>query len=222
MELLKGVTAVFLKDLHTELRTRYALNVVLAFTGASLLLILFALHAQELPETARSGIIWIIILFAALSGLSRSFVSETERKTYDLLRLHSGATEIFAGKLIYNFAFTLTVNAVAFILYLFFLNLPVVSVLALILTIVLGSAGLCGVSTFLAAVVAQADRKGAIFSVLSLPLLFPIILVLVDATKAAIFEGMNAAFMNNLLAMTGYAGATIAAGFLLFEYIWHE
>src|SRR5699024_6775366 len=195
----------------TELRTRYAINAVLAFTGASLLLILFALNAKELPDTARAGIIWIIILFAALTSLSRSFVSETEGKTYNLLRLHGRASQIFAGKLLFNFAFTLAVNAAAFILYIFFLGLPVKSYPALLLTILLGSAGLGGVSTFLAAVVAQADRKGSIFSVLSLPLLFPIILILVDATKAAIFEGMNPAFLNNLLAMTGYAGATIAA-----------
>lgn len=222
MIFFKGMKAVFLKDLNTELRTRYALNTVLAFTGSSLLLILFALRANELPENARAGIIWIIILFAALSGLSRSFVSETERHTYNLLRLHSNASEIFAGKLIYNFTFTLSVNLAAFILYIFFLNITVESIFALLLTIVLGSAGLCGVSTFLAAVVSQADRKGAIFSVLSLPLLFPLILVLVDATKTAIFIGMNAGFLNNIAAITGYSGATIAAGFLLFDYIWEE
>ncbi len=219
---MKGITAVFLKDLHSELRARYAINTVLAFVGASLLLILFALRAGQLPENAQSGIVWVIILFAALSSLSRSFVTETERNTFNLLRLHSSAAAVFGGKLIYNFVFTLTVNVTTFILYIFFLGLAVINFSGLLAALLLGTAGLCGVATFLAAVVSQADRKGAIFSVLSLPLLFPIILVLVDATKAAIFEGMTASFINNLLAMIGYAGVTVTAGFLLFDYIWEE
>ncbi len=220
MKILRGITAIFLKDLHTELRTRYAINVVLAFVGASLLLILFALRAKQLPENAQSGLIWIIILFAALSSLSRSFIAETERQTFSLLRLHAGAAEVFGGKLIYNFTFTLVVNVTAFLFYLFFLGLWVESTAALLATVLLGSAALCSVSTFLAAIVSQADRKGSIFSVLSLPLLFPIILVLVDATQASIFEGMTPGFIDNLWAMIGYTGVTATAGFLLFDYIW--
>ncbi len=222
MKMLKSAVAVFLKDLQSEFRTRYAMNAVLTFTGASLLLVLFTLNAGQLPQDAQAGLVWIIILFAALSSLSRSFVAETERQTFTLLRLHSAAPSVFGGKFMYNFAFTLAVNIVTFVLYLFFLGLPVKSVEGLLLILLLGSIALCSISTFLAAVVSQADQKGAIFSVLCLPLLFPLILVLVDATKAAIFDGITSAFMNNLFAIIGYAGATGTAGFLLFDYIWEE
>jgi heme exporter protein B len=74
----------------------------------------------------------------------------------------------------------------------------------------------------LAAIVSQADRKGAIFSVLSIPLLFPLILILVDATKAALIEGTTPAFWNNFWALTGFTGTTVTAGFLLFDFIWSD
>lgn len=220
MNILKGILAVFIKDIHSELRTRYALNAVLAFTGSALLLILFALQPGRLNHTAQSGLIWIIILFAALSSLARSFVSEAERQTFNLLRLHSDASAVFGGKFLYNFVFTLIVNALTLIFYLLVLNLSLASPMALLLTLLFGSSCLCSIATFLASVVSQADRKGAIFSVLTLPLLFPIMLVLVDATQAAIFKGMTGDFLNYLWAMIGYTGATLTAGFLLFEYIW--
>jgi heme exporter protein B len=222
MDLIRGITAVFIKDVQTELRTRYAMNTVLAFVGAALLLVLFTLRADQLPPTPRSGLIWIIILFAALSGLSRSFVKETEGQTYDLLRLHGTASEVFLGKLTYNFTFTLLVNLVTFILYLFLLGMPVADLPALILVLFLGTAGLSGVATLLAAIVSQADRKGAIFSVLGIPLLFPLILIMVRTTKAALIEGLNPNYYSDFWAMVGYAGVTITAGFILFDYIWEE
>jgi len=222
MKVIKGITAVFKKDMQAELRSRFALNSVLAFVGAALLLILFSLNVDQLPPTPQSGIIWIIILFAALLSLSRSFVAETEKKTFNLLRLHANASDVFGGKLLYNFVFILGVNGTTFALYIFFLGLPVANLLTLILTLVLGTIGLSAISTMLAAIVSQADRKGAIFSVLSIPLLFPLILILVDATKAALLEGAVASFWNNFWALIGFAGTTITAGFLLFDYIWED
>lgn len=222
MDLLQGITAVLVKDLQSELRSRYAINTVLAFVGASLLLILFAMNAEQLGPTPKSALVWIVILFAALSSLSRSFVMETERRTYDLLRLHGKASEIFLGKLCYNFLFTLSVNLATFVIYIFLLGMPIADGTAFVLVLFLGTAGLSGVATMLGAIVSQADRKGAIFSVLSIPLLFPLILILVRTTKAALLEGFTENYLNDFWALVGYAGVTITAGILLFDYIWEE
>lgn len=222
MNYLSGITAILVKDIQTELRSRYAINTVLAFVGASLLLVLFSLNAEQLAPTPKSALVWIIILFAALSSLSRSFVMETERQTYDLLRLHSPPGAVFAGKLCYNFLFTLSVNLTTFLLYIFLLGMSIADSTAFFLVLVLGTAGLSGVSTMLGAIVSQADRKGAIFSVLSIPLLFPLILILVRTTRAALIEGFTENYLNDFWALFGYAGVTITAGIMLFDYIWEE
>lgn len=222
MDFLRGITAVLAKDLQSELRSRYALNTVLTFVGAALLLILFALNAEQLAPTPKSALVWIVILFAALSSLSRSFVVETDRRTFDLLRLHGNASEVFVGKLCYNFLFTLSVNITTFLLYIFLLGMPIADAWALFLVLILGTAGLSGVATMLGAIVAQADRKGAIFSVLSIPLLFPLILILVRTTKAALIDGFTDNYLNDFWALFGYAGVTITAGILLFDYIFEE
>jgi heme exporter protein B len=72
-----------------------------------------------------------------------------------------------------------------------------------------------------AAVVSQADRKGAIFSVLSIPLFMPLVLLLSDISKTAFISGGDGS-MNNVTALIGFAGVTITAGVLLFDYIWEE
>ncbi|SMO50772.1 heme exporter protein CcmB [Fodinibius sediminis] len=222
MNFLQGIAAILIKDLQTELRSRYAMNTVLAFVGASLLLILFALNADQLPSTAQSALVWIVILFAALSSLSRSFVMETDKRTFNLLRLHSRAPDVFLGKLCFNYLFTLSVNGATFLAYIFLLGITIADPGAFLLVLILGTAGLASVATMLGAIVSQADRKGAIFSVLSIPLLFPLILILVQLTEAALIKGLSGDYLNDFWALIGYIGTTITAGILLFDYIWEE
>jgi heme exporter protein B len=222
MEFWKQLFAVVRKDLDIELRSKYAINTVLAFVGSSLLVVLLTLKAQELPPTPKSGLVWIIILFAAMSSLARTFVMETDRQTFDLLRLHVPAQAVYGGKLLYNFGFILAINAITFALYLFFLDMTVVSWSMFAVMILLGTLGLAAVSTMLAAIVSQADRKGAIFAVLSIPLLVPLILLVSRCTKLALIDGVDDGFTNDIAALIGYNGVTITAGFLLFEFIWED
>ena len=222
MKLINGIIAVFQKDLTLEARSRYALNTVLAFVGSSLLLILFSLKAQVLPPTPRSGLVWIVILFASLSSLSRSFVQEADRQTFDLLRLNANPQAVLLGKLLYNFFFTLLVSVVTMAAYLFFLDITIQDFLLLALSLVLGTLGLAGISTMLAALVSQAAHKGAIFSVLSMPLLIPLDLLLVRTTKGALVDGRLPGLWNDVVALIGFSGVTITAAILLFEYIWED
>lgn len=221
MQWIRSTLTVLKKDVQIELRTRFAFNMVLAFVAAAMLLVLFTLRADQLEPGPKSGLVWIIILFAALSALSRSFIAETDKKTFDLLRIYSRGTSVYVGKLLYNYLFTLFINTATFAGYIFLMNLDIHSWGAFGVMLFVGTAGLSGVATMTAAVVSQADRKGAIFSVLSIPLFMPLILLLADISKTAFVSGGDGS-MNNITALLGFAGVTISAGIILFDYIWEE
>ena len=222
MNWLQTTFAVFRKDIQIEFRTRFAINMVLAFVVASLLLILFTLRAQQLDPTPKSGLAWIVILFAALSALGRSFITETDKNTFDLMRIYAKGSTVYAGKLFYNSIFTLLINTLTFLLYSFLMDLRIVSWESFLIMLVLGTLGLSSVSTMTAAIVSQADRKGAIFSVLSIPLFVPLILLLTQVTKAAFVDGNEQAFNNEVAALIGFVGVTVTAGIILFDFIWEE
>ncbi len=222
MHWIASTLTVFKKDLSIELRTKHAINMVLAFVVASLLLIMFTLKVQDLNPTPKSGLVWIIILFSALSSLGRSFIGETDKNTYNVLRIYANGSSVFVGKMIYNMLFTLVINLLTFTLYIFLANIIIVSWWAFIMILFLGTAGLSSVSTMIAAIVSQADRKGAIFSVLTIPLFIPFVLLLTNLTKAAFVNGMTTGVTNDLMALIGFIGVTITAGIVLFEYIWEE
>lgn len=220
--MFKPALAILKKEVLQELRTKYALNTLLAFTGASLLLVLFTLRANQLDPTPKSGLIWIIILFAAMSGMMRSFLQESEKKTWALLQLHSGATEVYLGKLTFNFLFLLLLHIFTFFFYMLMMDLPVISPFYLISSLLFGAAGLAAVTTLTSAMISQADRKGALFSVLCIPLLVPLLLILTRTTKFALIEGPDGAALNDLFALIGFCGVTITTGIILFDFIWEE
>lgn len=220
--MVKSALSIFKKEIAVELRTRYALNTLLAFTGAALLLILFTLRADQMDPTPKSGLVWIIILFAAMTGMMRSFVHETDKKTWDLLKLHAKPSEIFAGKLVYNFVFLLVLHLFTFFFYLIMMNLPIANVWYLVSVMLFGAAGLAGVTTLTSAMIAQADRRGAVFSVLCIPLVVPLLLILTSVTKTALIEGATSASINDLAALVGFCGVTISAGAILFDFIWED
>lgn len=222
MHWLRTTLSVFRKDLRIEFRTRFAINMVLAFVVASLLLIMFTLRAQQLDPTPKSGLVWIVILFAALSALGRSFIAETDKNTFDLLRICAKGSVVYVGKLFFNAIFTLFINVTTFILYSFLMDLRIASWEAFASMLILGSLGLSSVSTMTAAIVSQADRKGAVFSVLTIPLFVPLILLLTRVTKAAFIDGMPPGFLSDFTALFGFVGVTITAGILLFDFIWDD
>jgi len=220
--MVKPALAIFVKEVRQELRTKYALNTLLAFTGASLLLVLFTLRANQMDPTPKSGLIWIIILFAAMSGMMRSFLQETDKKTWVLLQLHSAATDVFLGKLVFNFLFLLLLHIFTFFFYMLMMDLPIISPFYLICSLFFGAAGLASVTTLTSAMISQADRKGALFSVLCIPLLVPLLLILTRTTKFALIEGPDAGALNDLFALIGFCGVTITTGIILFDFIWEE
>ena len=78
---------MFRKDLQAELRTRYALGAVALFAVTTLVAVSSALAGAAVRSEVKAGLLWIVLLFAALSGLARVFVREEEAGTAPLLRL---------------------------------------------------------------------------------------------------------------------------------------
>lgn len=219
---LWGVWAIFEKDVRLELRTRYALNALLMFVLGTLLLILFAIGQTPLDEAVQSALLWIVILFSAAIGLGRTFVSEEEGQTIILLRVNTTGTVVYAGKLLFNLALVVVLNAIAFLAFTFIMNVQVQMPGLLVLTFLLGAVGLAGSTTLLAAIIARTNNRSTLLPVLLFPVLIPLLLAGVSATRIAITGGGWNEAGDELMTLVGYGGVIITASVLLFEYVWHD
>lgn len=222
MTFIKSTIAVLRKDLLLEMRFRFAINTVIAFVAASTMIIFFSLGTGLIAPELYSGLLWIIIVFSAMASLARSFVAETESLTFDLLRLNTTGLPVYTGKLLFNFLFTFFVSVLAALLFALLTGGITKSIPILILVLLLGSLGLSSVSTLIASLVSRATRKGAVFSVLCLPLLLPLAVLLSDITRQAAIGADFSAVLQPLVSLISYCGVTITISVMLFEYVWTD
>src|SRR5262249_25618140 len=124
---------------------------------------------------------------------------------------------VYLGKLLYSATLFLAIAALVTPLFAAVMQLELRSPASLIATLAVGGYGLASASTLVAAIVAQTRGRAALFAVLSFPLLVPVLLLSVAATRAALGGGAEGALTEALL----YDGAVTIAGLILFPAIWN-
>jgi len=220
---IRATFGVFVKDLKSELRTRYALNALIMFVVITLSMVLFSFGNETVPQFILSGVLWIIIFFAAMSGLSRTFVSEEERGTVFTLQLLTDPSSVFFGKLLLNTLLSCTINTLTVALYLIFIdNFIILTWSVFCLITMLGSIGLAAGSTIVAAIVAKANTKGTLYPVLAFPILLPLLIAAISGTQMAV-EGASLDSAGGLLQfLVSYIVVFTVLPSMLFDFIWKE
>ena len=218
---LAEVAAVFAKDWKSEARTRYALNTLGLFALSTLVLVSVGLGPMGVDAAGAevlSFLLWIVLLFAATAGLPRAFVHEEETHTAIALRLAARPSTVFWGKLSFALSLTWALEALVAPLFLALVQLEVAAPWAFVAGLAAGGFGLAAASTVIAAIAAQARGRSTLFAVLSFPILIPLLLLVVELTRAALAGDAAPMVLRQLLL---YDGAVAVAGAMLFPAIWN-
>ncbi|MDH4068994.1 MAG: heme exporter protein CcmB [Ignavibacteria bacterium] len=220
---LNPVLAVLRKDLQSELRTRYAMSALIMFIVSTISIIVFAIGGGTSRSDVLAGMLWVVIFFSSMSGLSRTFVSEEERGTAMTLQLLVPPSVVLFGKLLFNVLLVIGMNILAVALYSFLMTgFTVTSPGLFSLTLILGSGGLAASSTIIAAIIAKANTKGPLFPVLALPILLPLLVVVINMTRLSMEGGDISESVGEFQFLIAYIIVIITASNLLFEYIWRD
>ena len=215
--------SLFRKDWQSEIRTRYAINALAMFILVTISVILFSIGSEKISEYLTGGLLWVVIFFSAMSGLSRAFVSEEERGTTLTLQLIAAPSTIFSGKLIFNLLLVFIMNFVIAFLYSLLFDSFVIREFSLFaLAFVFGNIGIAVSSTIIAAIISKASSKGTLYPVLSFPILLPLILTLLEITKFAIDGKTIEESFVELAVLICYDVIMLTASYLLFDFIWKD
>ena len=215
--MVAAALAVLRKDLLVEFRTRFALAAIGMFALTTLVAVSFAV-GLGMTEAVQAALLWVVLYFAALSGLTRGFVAEEDGRTADALRLAANGTAVFWGKLVFNL---LLLAALAVLLVPGFAVLMGARVAApglLVAALAAGCFGLTAALTFTAALVAQARSRGALGAVVSFPLVAPLLKLSIDATQAAMVG--NAQGWGTVTTVAALGGIVTIVAVLLFDSVW--
>jgi len=181
--------AVARKDALAELRGRHATVSTLFFAAVVLLLFGLALG----PDAARlaaaaPGLLWLAVVFAGILAVNRLHLLETDDGALEQLALYPVARRaIYVGKALGGFAVMLLLGVLVLgaVGVLFAVDVAK-AWLPLLVTVVLGAAGVAAVGTFYAGVTVRLRAREAMLPLLMLPVLAPLLLGAVKASAAAL------------------------------------
>jgi heme exporter protein B len=224
--LLSEIAAVLAKELTSELRSRVALNAIGLFGLTTLIAVAYQIGPYQIQEADRphllSALLWIILFFAATSGLSRVFVKEEDAHTAKTLRLAARPLAVLGGKYLFNLVLLVALFALIVPLYCALMGYGVRGVAGLLLVLLAGAVALSATATIVAAIIARASGSTTLFAILSVPLVLPLLVMLIQGTRAAAASSELAAVLPALQGIVSLGGAVIIVSVYLFPAVWHD
>jgi heme exporter protein B len=218
---VRGALAILRKDVQIEWRTRESVTSMFVL-GVLLLVVLSIAHDPD-PAAAPAlapAVLWVTFVFTGMLAIQRSFLVERENDCLaGLLAAPIDPAAIYAGKLAANVVVLAVMQVVVVPLTGLFLHLDLAPVLpGLVLILVLGNVGFAALATLFAAVAVRTRAREVMLPLLLLPLLVPLLIGSVEATRA-VFAGGFAAAHDGVAVVAAFDVVFLVAGWLLFAYV---
>jgi heme exporter protein B len=216
------------KDIRREFRTRemltamgiYAVLMLVVF-GAALATTVAAFDILQMS----GGLIWALIVFTSLLGLTRSFSYEKEEGALEALLLAPlDRSVIFLSKASSNLLFLAVVELIALPLFYFFFLTGSGLAPTFWMTLgplIVGTVGIAGIGTLLATITMGTRGKDVLLAVLFIPLIFPLLYACVCATTVALLgsEMIMDTYVPSMALAIGYDVVMILVSWLLYDFV---
>ena len=227
MQLFNQTWNLFKKEVLLEWRSKYAFNGVLLYVVSTVFVcyISFSLtpgfSGSQGYKVVWNVLYWIIILFASVNAIAKSFIQENKGR---LLYYYSIASPqaIILSKTIYNILLMSLLSVLALIVYLLFFPNTVGDPNFYFLSVLMGSISFSTVFTMISAIASKAGNNGTLMAILSFPVIIPVILLLIRISKSAMDGTARSLNYGNIGVLCAINVIVIATSLLLFPYLWRD
>ncbi|MBW6497758.1 MAG: heme exporter protein CcmB [Bacteroidales bacterium] len=218
--MLSEIGHMIRKEITLEWREKFAFNGVLLYL-VSTVFVCYLSFARLIDVPTWNSLFWIIMLFAAINAVLKSFLQERDGRLlyyYTLLRPQS----IINAKIVYNAVLMAALGMAGLLVFVSFMGNPVQNMPLFMLNMLLGVAGFSSVLSMVSAIASKARNNFTLMAVLSFPLVLPLLLVLIRVSAAAIGGAGLMEEIPNLFVIVLLTGITLVLSNILFPYIWKE
>jgi heme exporter protein B len=165
-------------------------------------------------------VLWATFVLTGLLGVQRGFLLERENDCLaGLLTAPVDPAAIYAGKLAANVVVLGAMQGAMVPLVALFLHVDMVPALpGLVLVLLLGNVGFSALATLFAAVAVRTRAREVMLPLLLLPLVVPLLIGAVVATRTVLADGIGAA-RDALTVLVAFDVVFVVAGWLLFTYV---
>ncbi len=221
MQLIREIGFLLHKEFTLEWRQKYALGGILLYVLATVSVVYISSLKTE-PEHWNT-LFWIIILFASVNAVARSFMQEHSGRQLYYYTL-ANPIAVLLAKIIYNFLLLLLLSLLTLGAYGAVAGYPIHRPEPFFWTICLGSLGYAIALTFVSAIASKASNTATMMAILSLPLLIPILATVIRLAKAALapVAGVEIPIQGDLYILAGIDLLLLGAALILFSFLWKE
>ena len=205
------------KEIKLEMRNKYSLGGILLYVVSTVFVSYLSFKKIVTPSTW-NALFWIILLFASINAIAKSFIAETRGKLLYLYTLVSPQAVILS-KIIYNSLLLTVLSALCLLVYSLFVGNLIQDYPLFLITLLLGSFGFSSLLTMVSAIASKTSNNFTLMAILSFPIMIPLLMVLIKLSKNAI-DGLERWDVNYLLVLVFINTIIIALSYLLFRYLW--
>ncbi|MEI6455376.1 MAG: heme exporter protein CcmB [bacterium] len=214
------VKHLFAKEIRLELKQKYVINGILLYLVSTIFVTYLAFEDVISAETWNS-LFWVILLFVAVNGISKSFAQESPARHLYYYTLASPQA-IVLSKILYNLLLMAILSLLSFVFFLLLMGNMVVNMPLFLLALVLGSLGLSSILTMVAAIASRASQNFSLMAILSFPIVLPLLATLMKVSSAALKHQEWSGNTGFIVLLVTINGAVIMLAYLLFPYLWRD
>ncbi len=219
MILQSELKALLKKEVLIEWRNKYSFNGILLYVFSTVFICY--LSFKQINPLTWNALFWIILLFASVNTIAKSFMQESKGRYLYFYSIAS-AQSIIVAKIIYNSVLMFIISIICYLFYAVVFKNPVDDPMLYLLAVFLGGLSFSTVLTMVSAISSKVNNNTTLMAILSFPIMLPLLMLLIKLSKNAIDGLERSVSYNEILAILLINIITIAISLLLFPYIWRD
>ena len=220
--MINKILSILYKDFKIEIKQSHLFFSVGLYVISSIYIIYISYQPTGILSSEHwISIFWVIILFSSISAVSKSFFQESGNRNYYYYYVLS-PDELIISKLIYNFLFIVFVTFLTFILFTFLLGNFIQSYSFFISLLLIGSLSISNCLTLISAIGHQVKNNSMLISILSFPVIIPILILLIKLSKISSSEFSWNLIQDDIYLLILLNIILVALTKILFSFLWRN
>jgi heme exporter protein B len=219
--MLREVKHLVRKEIVLEWRQKYAIGGMMLYLGSSIFIghIVFNIRGGTISTDTWNALLWIIMLFAAVNSIAKSFIQESKGRLLYYYTIIS-PTSLILSKIIYNSLLMLFLMVFGVLIYSVLLGNPIENIPLYLLVLLLGSVSLASSFTMISGIASKASNSSTLMAILGFPIIIPVLLLLIKVSGMAI-DGLELKSVDTeIITLLAIIVIAVTTSILLFPYLW--
>jgi heme exporter protein B len=218
--IVRQVLALLKKDILLELRNKNAISGMVLYVFSTIFICYQSF--KILPDVpVWNALFWIIILFASIHAVTKSFQHETQGRQY-YYYLIADPLAVIVSKILYNVLLLIFLSMLSFIIYIVVLDNYIIDYVSFFTLLMMSSIGLASLLTMISAIASKAGNAAGLTAILGFPLMIPLLITIIKASKGIADQLAFTNYSKYLFSIIGLDIVIMALALILFPYLWKD